>query len=204
MNLAEIWTAIDEGRHADAERLLHDDPDLLASRAGQMAHGYILAHTGRHPEARDVYARLRAAHAGDEWEHIAVHQQGMVERLAGDHAAALAHFEQELQLIRALGDRPHKLAVNAYELGVTSLALGRVEAARTHLQDSLRNAHRQDDPVAVACAERGLGEVAAYEGNVGEARAHYARAIEAFEDAEDEVGIREVQALMDALKVHEA
>lgn len=202
--LSDIWAAIDEARYTEAERLLGADRELLAARAGQMALGYLYAHTRRFDEARGVYANLRQLHAGDQWEHIAVHQQGVVERLAGEYPAALALFEQERALIAALGDRPHKQSVNAYELGIVRLAMGQLPEARAELERSLESAGRQDDPEAMGCAERGLGDLSAAEGHHQVARLHYQRARQAFEDAEDAPAVREVEARLAGLEPHEA
>lgn len=202
--LSDIWAAIDEARYPDAERLLEADRELLATRAGQMALGYVYAHTDRFELARGVYANLRQLHAGDEWEHIAAHQQGMVERLAGAYPAALALLEQERTLIAALGDRPHKQSVNAYELGLVLLAMNRLPEARLELERSLENAGRQDDPEALGCAERGLGDLSAAEGHPQVARLHYQRARQAFGEAEDAAAVREVEARMARLEAHEA
>ena len=194
--LHDIWVAIDEGRYPDAERQLDQDRDLRSGRAGQMALGYVYASTGRFDEARAVFGALRdeAREEGDDWEHIALHQLGMVERLAGDWPQALARFQEEAALIAALGDRPHKQAVNAYELGMVHLQLGQLDEARRELERSLANARRQDDPVALGCAERGLGDLARAEGQLEVAADHYAQARAAFEDAEDEAALRDLAA----------
>ncbi len=196
--LHDIWAAIDEGRYPDAERQLNQDPDLRSGRAGQMALGYVYAFTERFDEARAVYTALRdeARAEGDDWEHIALHQLGMVERLAGDWPTALARFEEEAALIAALGDRPHKQAVNAYELGTVHLHLGHLPEARAELERSLANARRQDDPVALGCAERGLGDLCTAEQRPDEAAQHYERARAAFEDAEDTAALRDLERRM--------
>lgn len=68
--LRQVWAAIDEGRNGEARSLLEADPALLTSTDGQMALGYALAHEGLFDEAREVYARLRAAHVDRPKEHI--------------------------------------------------------------------------------------------------------------------------------------
>lgn len=204
--LHDIWTAIDEGRYADAERLLEADAELGAGRAGQMALGHIYTHTGRFDEARALFTALREAarEEADDWEHIAVHQLGLLERAAGDLPGALAHFQEEERLIQALGDRPHKRAVNACALGLTALAMNDLEAARTHLECSLEQARRQDDPEALGAAEQGLGDLCLAEGEAGAAREHYLKAQAAFEDAEDEAALRELAARLRQLSPAEA
>jgi len=199
--LRELWAAIDEGRNAEARALLEAAPALLASDEGQMALGYALAQDGLFAEARAVYATLQAAHAGQPGEHIFIHQLGMVERLAGDHHAALVLFTQERELIETLppGERPFKRAVNGYELGVCRLALGETEEARLALAAALADAHTADDPMTLGCVHRSLGDLAAQAGETGTARTEYEQARADFLDAGDERAAAEVQARRDAL-----
>ncbi|MPY65917.1 hypothetical protein F8S09_04290 [Deinococcus sp. SDU3-2] len=194
--LPEVWAAIDREDWGEARERLEADPDLLASRAGQMAWGYVLAHTGDHAGAREVYGRLRQAHAGDPWEHIAVHQLGMVERLAGEHQAALRLFGEERALIGALPQtkQPFKRAVNGYKIVVCHLALGEGDQARAALEDALADAHTADDPMTLGCLHRARGELAAYGGDRGEARAAYQEAAIFFREAEDDRAAAEVEA----------
>ncbi|WP_104990792.1 hypothetical protein [Deinococcus sp. NW-56] len=194
--LPEVWAAIDREDWEEARKRLEADPDLLASRAGQMALGYVRAHTGDHAGAREVYGRLRQAHAGDPWEHIAVHQLGMVERLAGEHRAALRLFGEERALIGALpeAERPFKRAVNGYELVVCHLALGEVEQARAALEEALADAHAADDPMTLACLHRARGDLAAQGGDGAGARAAYQEAAAFFREADAERAATEVEA----------
>lgn len=186
--LPEVWAAIDREDWEEARGRLEADPDLLASRAGQMALGYVLAHTGDHAGAREVYVRLRQAHAGDPWEHIAVHQLGMVERLAGEHRAALRLFAQERALIAELpeAERPFKRAVNGYELVVGHLALGERNQAHAALEEALADAHAADDPMTLGCLHRARGDLAAHGGDRARARAAYREAAAFFREAEDD------------------
>lgn len=193
--LQDVWLAIDERRFGQAETLLRSEGGVLVSRAGQMALGYLYAHTGRHDEARTVFQTLRDAHRNDPWEHIAVHQLARVERLAGQHDAALALLAEEQALVQALDDRAHELAVNALERARTLRALGRLEDARTALDDCERHAG-PDDPETLARAERERGELSRAGGHVQAARLHFERALVAYREAEDEVGAREVEALL--------
>lgn len=199
--LGDVWKAIEAGQNAGARALLEGDPALLASDAGQMALGYALAHDGLFGEAREVYAGLRAAHAGEAWEHIAVHQLGMVERLAGDHRAALRLFDEERKLIGQLPEpeRAFKRAVNGHELGVCHLALGEIGEARVALAAALTDARTADDPMTLGCVHRALGDFAAQGGDRDTAQAEYALAHADFLEAGDERAAAAVQARRDAL-----
>ena len=194
--LQDVWLAIDERHFEQAETLLRAQQDVLVSRAGQMALGYVYAHTSRHDEARTVFQTLRDAHQGDPWEHIAVHQLARVERLAGQHDAALALLDEELALVEVLDDRAHELAVNALERARTLRALGRLGDARAALDACERHAG-PDDPETLARAERERGELSREGGHVQTARLHFERALAAYREAEDEVGAREMEALLD-------
>ncbi|BDP41433.1 hypothetical protein DAETH_14020 [Deinococcus aetherius] len=198
--LEQVWATINEGRNGEARALLETDPALLASDDGQHTLGYILAHEGLLGEARAVYARLRHAYAGQPKEHIFVHQQGMVERLAGDHQRALQLFMEERALIDVLpGDRAFERAVNGYEVGVNRLALGEIEAARSALCAALNDARTADDLVTTACVHRALGDFAAQTGDPATARSEYDLAHAAFESAGADRAAHEVQARRAAL-----
>ncbi|EYB69443.1 hypothetical protein DEIPH_ctg006orf0008 [Deinococcus phoenicis] len=199
--LGDVWQAIDEARFAEARALLEADPALLASDPGQMALGYALAHEGQFGGAREVYGRLRNTHAGQPWEHVPLHQLGMVERLAGDPAAALRLFDEERALIERLPevDRAFKRAVNGYELGVNRLALGQVAEARATLAAALADAQQADDPLTLGCVHRALGDMAAQTGDPDGARAEYEQAATLFEEAGDEWAAAEARARREAL-----
>lgn len=196
--LQDVWLAIDERRYEQAESLLHSNTEVFPTRAGQMALGYIYAHTARFNEAREVFANLREQHRGDEWEHIAVHQQGRVERLAGRCEDALKFFGEERELI-AETPEAHKLAVNALEAAQCHLKLEQYAQARELLTRSAEEARTHDDPETLARAERALGELSVHEGHPNAARVHFERAVVAFQQAEDEFGVRETQAIMQKL-----
>lgn len=195
--LQDVWLAIDERRYGQAEALLGANDDLRVGRAGQMALGYIYAHTGRCGEARRVFGELREQHRGDDWEHIAVHQLGRVERLAGQPEAALKFFEEERALIRAQGEEAHKLAVNALETAQCFLKLGRLADARRELDLSVEAARTHDDPETLGRAERALADLSLSEGHPQAARLHYERALVAFRESEDEFAVRETEALLE-------
>ena len=192
--LQEVWLAIDERRYGQAESILQSSDDLRPTRAGQMALGYILSHTGRHDEAREVFRNLREQHRGDEWEHIAVHQQGRVERLAGEHARALAFFAEERHLIEKNSDDPHKFAANAFEAAQCQMALRQLKEARHSLMEALERARQHDDPETLGRAERGLADLSVLEGHPDAAKLHLERAQVAFRQAEDEFAVREIEA----------
>lgn len=191
--LQDVWLAIDERRYEQAESLLRGNEELFPTRAGQMALGYILAHTGRHAEARKVFDNLRQQHKDSDWEHIAVHQLGRVERLAKQHGAALDLFREERRLIEAGGQDPHKLAANDIEMAQCYLALEQFNAAKSALDEALSFAKTHDDPETLGRTERVLADLSLAEGHPDAAKLHLERALVAFKESEDEFAVRELE-----------
>lgn len=194
--LQDVWLAIDERRYEQAETLLRKDTDIFPTRAGQMALGYLLAHTGRFDDARQVFGNLREQHQDDEWEHIPVHQLGRVERLAGQHQQALDYFQAERQLIERGDKDAHKLAVNNLETAHCQMKLGHFDDARANLKEAQRFARDNNDPETLGRVERGLADLCLLEGHPDAAKLHYERALVAFRESEDEFAVRELEALL--------
>ncbi len=191
--LDEAWAAFERKDHAEAERLYQSvlgdaarsDEEQGGARFGL---GYVLAFTGRHDEARGCFEALHqeALERQDlEAAHRALHQVGMVERLAGRWASARQTFERERTLIAQLGDPDLAVSINAYELGLVALHEGRMEASRVWFERSLTCAQRTTDLVAVDCAHRGLGDWYRQQGDEESARAAWQAAREVFGQAQD-------------------
>lgn len=92
--LEECWALIESEDYARAEQGFRA---LLSGVTGEQARqarfglGYALAHLHRFEEARDLYRSLRqeARQRGAAFEeHRALHQMGMVDRMAGNWKAA--------------------------------------------------------------------------------------------------------------------
>ncbi|GHF56640.1 tetratricopeptide (TPR) repeat protein [Deinococcus metalli] len=196
--LQAVWTAIDDQDYAQAEATLRADRELLVSRAGMMALGSVYALTGRHDDAREVFTTLRDAHRGDPWEHIAVHQLARTERLAGNPEAALALLDEELALLGTGAGREHERAVGALERAMSLRTLGRLDDARAVL-DECETLAGPDDPETLGRAERERAEVSVHAGHPQAARVHFERAIALLQSAEDDAGVRMVQARLAAL-----
>lgn len=82
---------MEEGRFKEVEALLQGEP----SPEARFALGYALAFQGRHAEALALYRGLYE----ETGSHRAVHQVGMVLRMAGRLEEALAVFEEEARLL---------------------------------------------------------------------------------------------------------
>ncbi len=190
VNLHEqAWTAFEQGDYAQAEALFGTLPDPDSA----FGLGYVLAFTGRFDEARHIYAELRMQARETPLEHIYLHQLGMVERMAGDWAAALARFEEESELIAGLGNPPLPVSANAYELGTIWQALGELEKARAFFEQAVDAGRTSGDLIALGCAERGLGDWHAAQNKSVRAREHWQAAQAAFAQAEDEKAMREIE-----------
>ncbi|WP_309573430.1 tetratricopeptide repeat protein [Deinococcus sp.] len=194
------WRLFTQDRFSEAESIFLtvlataqvDDEQNALARSGL---GYCFAYTGRFDDARAEFRAVRQHALTDAnrfAEHRALHQIGMVERMAGDWHAALACFEEERRMIGELGDHDLAVAVNAYELGLVALNLGWVGESRQHFETSLLAAQRTDDLIAVACAHRGLGDWHAASDGRQEAKPHWQKALRLFQDAEDRQGVQGV------------
>lgn len=116
-------------------------------RRGTMAHDhhvYMLltdaAAQQRDPDALAAYApRLAELAERDRhllYQGIAARAQGVASRLAGDHAAAAAHFERAHDLFARLGTR-WQLGRVLCEQAELARALGQPAAARDYFQRAL-------------------------------------------------------------------
>ena len=185
--LARAWALMaveEEGRFQQAEALLQGDP----SPEARFALGYALAFQGRHEEALALYRALYR----ESGSHRALHQVGMVLRMAGRLAEALAVFEEEA---RRLPPDPLARSVNLYERGYTRLLLGEKGESLAFLRESLAEAEASLDPRAQACAHRGLLEWSLRFGQEEEAQRHKEAAIRLFLKAGDPQGAKEVEGL---------
>ena len=201
------FDAFDKGeleRAADLyQRVLeaHASEDLHAHALYGL--GFVRSQQGRFLEARGLYLKLleRAKAQGNlTAQHRAMHQLGMVERLAERYETALHWFQREHGLLEHLTEgRAVALSANLYERGYVTFLAGDPQAGRSLLRDSLNYADEADDPMCQGCALRALGEVAAAGGAVDEARGHWRSSLRHFEKAGDRVASDEVRTLLDTL-----
>ncbi len=136
---------MEAGRYGEAKRLLRGD----ASSEARFALGYALAFQGRYGEAEALYRALFR----ETKSHRALHQVGMVLRMAGRIEEALEVFREEARL---LPEESLAWAANRYEQGLAHLLLGRREESRALLEEALAWAEGAAHPLAQAVAHRGL------------------------------------------------
>jgi Flp pilus assembly protein TadD len=191
------WAAFESEDFERAEREFRR-ARLEPALARQARHGlvYVFARTGRFEEARAECHLLQLeaqSHNDKSSEYVALHQLGMVERMAGQFETALEVFGKEQQIIASLENPPLAVSANAYEQGIICGKLERYAEARQWLGVALEQAQLSGDPIAEACAYRGLGEVAA---NPTMRKAMLMQSLAAFERGGDALGAAEIKDLL--------
>jgi tetratricopeptide (TPR) repeat protein len=198
MNLIQAaWAAFEAENFAQAERDFRR-ARLESALATQARHGlvYVFARTGRFEEARAECHLLQLeaqSHNDKSSEYVALHQLGMVERMAGEWQTALEIFKREQAVIASLENPPLAVSANAYEQGIICGKLERYPEAREWLALALEQAQLSGDPIAEACAYRGLGEVAA---NAVMRKAMLLQSLAAFQRGGDTLGAAEIEDLL--------
>jgi tetratricopeptide (TPR) repeat protein len=196
--LAKAWAAFEAEDFTQAEQEFRK-ARLEPSTANQARHGmvYVFARTGRFDQARSEcdLLRLEAQSQSDlVLEYVALHQLGMVERMAEQYQTALKIFTQEALIIAKLENPPLAVSANAYEQGIIYGKLEQFTQARHWLGIALEQAQLAGDPIAEACAYRGLGEMAA---NATMKKAMLLQSKAAFERGNDALGAAEIEDLLE-------
>ncbi len=164
--VSQAWADFEHDDYTKAEqgfRRILDLPELADEDQQQARYGlgYALTFSQQYEEARSLFLELQQESANRHdpgAQHRALHQVGMVERMAGNWPAAQETFEKERDLIALIGNADLAVAVNAYELGLVALHMGQSDRARAWLDLSLACAERTQDLICVGCAHRGLGD----------------------------------------------
>ncbi len=199
LNLA--WAAFGRDKYAQSKREFRSIltlPTLTAadSQQARFGLGYALAFSQQFEEAREIFASLgqqAAAQNDPAFEHVALHQVGMVERMAGNWEAAQDCFQRERGMVARLGNADLAVAVNAYELGTVAQHLGQQAEAKAWLDLSLAHARRTTDLIAVGCAQRGLGDWYSAQGQAEQALSCWRAAQTAFQAAGDDKAASDVE-----------
>ena len=196
--LAKAWAAFEAEDFERAEqefRKARFEPSTATeARRGLV---YVFARTGRFDQARSEsdLLRLEAQSCSDlVLEYVALHQQGMVERMAEEYLTALKIFRAEAKIIAQLENPPLAVSANAYEQGIIYGKLEQSLEARQWLGVALEQAQLSGDPIAEACAYRGLGEMAA---NATMRKAMLLQSKAAFERGNDALGAIEIEDLLE-------
>ncbi len=157
---------------------LVDDKIPLAVRSNALTHASFLAMflgdaTTATQHGREAVALCEAA--GDEARPLlAFALAGLVSsaRAAGDLQTAYTITERMIELNREFADMP-MLGMNLFIQGGTAITLGKYDAARVLLEESLTIARQADDSYRIAHTHNSLGDLARCEGHFAQAHAHY-------------------------------
>lgn len=202
----QAFELFDKGHLIEAEELynrcLSEIEETDSSEYIQVLHGlgYVKASLNKFDEARSLYKELIsiALSYKDKRNHcIAVHQLGMVERLAENFDQALKVFQSEMELLKEYEiESPLSISANLYEQGYVHLRLNHVDEADKIMVESLIYAKLSEDAMTLGCAYRGLGEICQTKGKFYEAKEFFYKAKEAFGKTGDPIAIKEIDTLL--------
>lgn len=200
--IAEAWRLFDIGDFIASEAIYvdclnhvnQDDYDTYASVL--MGLIYTQSFLEKYDDARCYANQLMELAPNEEELHIALHQAGMVERMAGNFEEAMHLFYQEEEVIqRAFPMDDLRIATNLYEQAYVKMKKGDLALAEQMMTQSLEHAKTSDDAMCVGCACRGLGEIMNLCGKDTQAQAYLEQAVEAFKLAGDMIAVEEVEKM---------
>lgn len=202
--LAEAVAAMNQGDLEQAERLAREA--LAGAKPGSRAQtdalsllAFLEAEQGKLEQARARYLDLRERYrrvTDPERESVAVHQLGMVARLAGDYSGAEALFDEEAAMLeRHLPENRLRRGGNLYERAFVRYLREEFDQAERLFRMGLDLVGPAGDQMVLGCLWRGLGQVLAASGDGRGAAAAYQEARAAFTAAGDQAALRQVEAL---------
>jgi len=142
-------------------------------------HGSLLTTLGRYDEAHDAFAeivRLAFRVGARGTGAAALSRIARIHRQRGEHAPALAHFEQALALFRAADDG-RGVASTQDDLAQVHRLLGHLERALTSAQEALAIRSRGPDTRGQAVSRNTLGFIELDRGNFAEAKSQLEAAL---------------------------
>lgn len=162
---------------------------------------YTEAFLKKYEEARNYGKILLKEARNEEDRQVALHQSGMVERMAGNYATAMEQFREEESVIQAFfPNDPLRMAVNLYERGYVAMKMNCFEKAEKMMQRSLDCAEKAQDDMCVGCAYRGMGEIMKGMGISQAARDYFGKAIASFTKAGDFLAVEEVKKMEETIE----
>ena len=201
--LSKAWALFDAGNYTDAETIYKECYAKISStdhdNYWQVLMGliYVESFLKHFKEARTYAVQLIACAATHEEKHIAIHQAGMTERMAGDYEKAMELFLQEAGMIEEFfPDDALVRSANLYEQGYVAMKLNDLPLAEKMMRSALDSAEKSGDPISIGCAYRGLGEIQKASEKINDAAVYFEKAITAFQKAGDTYGVEEVKELM--------
>jgi len=201
--LAEAWRLFDIGEFVASEAIylecLKETNEYEYDTYASILMGLIYTQSflEKYDAARSYAKQLIDIALNEEERHIALHQAGMVERMAGDYEEALKLFQEEEEVInKAFPTDDLRIAANLYERAYVNMKKGRFESAEEIMMSSLEHAKAADDAMCIGCAYRGLGEIMDLCEKEALAQDYFEQAIEAFKLAGDMIAVKEVESMI--------
>ena len=132
--LSKAWSLFDAGNYTDAETLYKECYVLFPS-FDHDNYWHVLEHFA---EARTYASQMISCAIDHEEKHIAIHQAGMIERMAGAYDKAMNLFLQEEALIeKNFPDDALARSANLYEQGYVSMKLQDLPLAEKNMLSAL-------------------------------------------------------------------
>jgi len=201
--LAQAWQLFDVGEFVASEAIylecLNQTSEIDYDNYAAILMGliYTQSFNGKYDEARDYACRLLNIVPNEEEKHIALHQAGMVERMAENYGEALKMFLQEAEIIHTtFSEDDLRMAANLYEQAYVHMKMRVLDKAEEVMNRSLEHAKKSGDAMRIGCAYRGLGEIMKACGNTEQAHNYFEQAITAFELTGDSIAVDEVKAML--------
>ncbi|MFC4712057.1 tetratricopeptide repeat protein [Planococcus dechangensis] len=205
--LDDAFDLFDKGEFQQAEKIylscLNSIPDKTSTsyKAALNGLGYVKSFQGQFGKATAYYQELLEISKKQfnlKEEAMALHQLGMVERMAGNYQRALDFFTSESEIwTRHFPDFYVGFAANFYERGSIAIKEKKYTEATVLLNQSLEYAVLSKSLVAQGCAYRGMGELGVATSKFDEAKNAFHKAISVFKEAEDRIAVEEIQSLLE-------
>lgn len=205
--LQNALNAIEKGRLKQAEILLLECIDKIEDQTTepykQTIHGlaFVKSESGNFSEAQELYfelLRMAREEGNQQEEAIALHQLGMVQRLAGNDEQALHYLKEERNIYLSLGDNFHLgLAANFYEQGIIFMRNDQLQLAEQAMGSALEHGTQADDLTIVGHASDRLGDILARQDNKKEAFELYQRSLTAFQQSGNEQAVKRIGDKLD-------
>lgn len=204
--LNAAFDLFDQGKLVEAENLYNECLIAVENKNCdeyvQILHGlgYVKAAQKNYDAARNHYKELIdiAITNVQELDHcVAVHQLGMVKRMATCYEEAQHLFQLEAKLLKEYNIESHlNWSANYYEQGYVALMKNELEIAEHLMNEALKFAKKSVDDVCLGCAYRGLGEVYLAKDDNILAKQSFHHALAAFEKANDLMAVQEMKELI--------
>lgn len=207
--LTKAWELFEKGDLKQSESLYLECLDTIDKSNVQkyssilMGLIYVECFAEKYDIARQFAEELLHIAQNPEEQHIYLHQQGMVERMASNYAKALELFDLESEII--LENFPndfHRIATNLYEKAYILSKCKEFQKAIAEMKRAIHYAEQSNDLTTIACTYRGMAEILSDSGNHCDARQYFKKAIQSFEkegSPSSQYAIAEIKEMMPEL-----